>query len=245
MSGIRRILASWSAVPRTPDPSPGWRSRCPSLPACPHGRHDPRVPLRALCLSDLHRDLAAARRLGARTLSGGIELVLSAGDLGVDGENDRAVYEALGAGGLPVLAVPGNHDGEDGYDDLVRELGWTDLHGRVVERDGWWIAGFGLRDWDGRSETAQDPALVALLEQLEGLPPRHLVLVTHVPPAGTLAARDRRFVDRGSAALAEWIADYGPAACVCGHVHHREAIVERIGGTVVVNAGPHGYVLAL
>ncbi len=65
------------------------------------------MPLRALCLSDLHRDLAAARRLGAKALAGGVQLVLSAGDLGVDGTNDAAVYEALGRGGVPVLSVPG------------------------------------------------------------------------------------------------------------------------------------------
>ncbi len=28
-------------------------------------------------------------------------------------------------------------------------LGWNDLHGRVIERAGWWFAGFGLRGWDG------------------------------------------------------------------------------------------------
>jgi Icc-related predicted phosphoesterase len=40
-------------------------------------------------------------------------------------------------------------------------------------------------------------------------------------------------------------AERQPAACVCGHVHHREAVMERLGETTVVNAGPHGWVLRM
>ncbi|MFL5302209.1 MAG: metallophosphoesterase family protein [Anaeromyxobacteraceae bacterium] len=134
--------------------------------------------MRILCLSDVHADVGAARRLGATTLTGGIELVVSAGDLGLDGANDRAVYEAIGKGSVPVLSVPGNHDGDAAYDALV-------------------------------------------------------------------AARDRKFVDRGSVQLANWIRERQPLACVCGHVHHKEAITEKLGATTVINAGPHGWVLRL
>lgn len=201
--------------------------------------------LRALCLSDVHSDVAAARRLAAMAVSERVDVVLSAGDLGLDGVNDKNVYEALARADVGVLSVPGNHDGEDEYDALVASLGWADLHGRVVERDGWWFAGFGLRGWDGTSEVAADPELRALLSRLEGIPPRRLVLITHVPPHGTLAARDRHFVDRGSPQLADWIAGWQPAACVCGHVHHREVVTERLEDTLVVNAGPHRHVLTL
>lgn len=200
--------------------------------------------MRILCLSDLHGDLAAARRLGGTALAGGIDLVVSCGDLGLDGANDPAVYAALARAGVPVLSVPGNHDGDAAYDGLVSSHGFTDLHGRVVERGGFWFAGLGLRGWDGRAAPEEDPAWTALVAGLEGVLPERLVLVTHVPPAGTLAARDRRLVDRGSAALAAWIAARQPALCVCGHVHHREAVLDRLGETRVVNAGPHGYVLA-
>ncbi len=50
-------------------------------------------------------DVSAARRLGAATLTGGIELVLSAGDLGLDGVNDRAVYEAASGNQRPASAA--------------------------------------------------------------------------------------------------------------------------------------------
>jgi Icc-related predicted phosphoesterase len=32
---------------------------------------------------------------------------------------------------------------------------------------------------------------------------------------------------------------------VCGHVHHREPVVDRIGATAIVLGGPAGYELAL
>jgi Icc-related predicted phosphoesterase len=199
--------------------------------------------LRALCLSDLHLDLASAARLGARALGGGIGLVLSAGDLGLDGKNDRSVYAALARAGVPVLSVPGNHDGDRLYEELVRDLGWIDLHGRVVEHAGWFFAGWGLNGWDGETPSEDDPPLAALLGGLAAIPPDRLVLVTHLPPSETLASRDRHFVDRGHPLLAAWIARVQPAACVSGHVHHREPVVDSIGRTLVVNAGPHGYVL--
>jgi hypothetical protein len=105
------------------------------------------MTLRCLCGSDVHLDVSAARRLGGTALTGNIDVVLSAGDLGLDGTNEPAVYEALGKAGVPVLSVPGNHDGDEAYDAIVAALGWTDLHGRVVERDGFWFAGYGLRVW--------------------------------------------------------------------------------------------------
>lgn len=158
--------------------------------------------LRALCLSDLHLDLAAATRLGARALGGGIGLVLSAGDLGLDGNTDRSVYAALARAGVPVLSVPGNHDGDRLYDELVRDLGWIDLHGRVVEQSGWFFAGWGLMGWDGKAPSEEDPRLAAFLGGLAAIPANRLVLVTHVPPSGTLASRDCHFVDRGHPMLA-------------------------------------------
>jgi Icc-related predicted phosphoesterase len=58
-------------------------------------------------------------------------------------------------------------------------------------------------------------------------------------------ASDVSFVDRGSVQLAEWIRERQPAACVCGHVHHRETVTEMLGATTVINAGPHRWVLRL
>lgn len=207
--------------------------------------------MRLLCFSDLHRDEAAARRLAGLALGANPAALVSAGDLGVDGVQSPGLYAAFQHVGVPVLAVPGNHDGLEAYLAALREAGWQDLDSRAFELDGWVMAGYGQLHLDpgpsGPDAGAQrdDPALTALLAQLEPFPPSRLVLVSHLPPWGTLSSRDRRFVDRGSAQLRRWIVTRQPAAVICGHVHHPEPVVERIGETLVVNPGPYGWLVRL
>lgn len=207
--------------------------------------------MRLLCFSDIHRDEAAARRLAGAALAANPDALVSAGDLGIDGVQSPALYAAFRHVGVPVLAVPGNHDGPVAYPDALAGAGWRGLDGGILELDGWVIAGYGQLHLDpGFSEpdaSAQrdDPALTALAALLEPYTASRLVLVSHLPPWGTLSSRDRRFVDRGSAQLRRWIEARQPAAVICGHVHHPEPVVERIGETLIVNPGPRGWLLCL
>jgi len=203
--------------------------------------------VRIFCFSDLHCDEGVARRLAAAAIGANPAALVSAGDLGVDGVQSPGLYAAFRHVGVPVLAVPGNHDGVEAYPAALAEAGWQNLDSRVVEIEGWMLAGYGQLRLDprfsGRDAVAQDddPALNAVLEDLESVPASRLILVSHLPPWGTLSSRDRRFVDRGSAQIRRWIEARQPALVVCGHVHHPEPVVERIGETLVVNAGPHGW----
>ena len=85
----------------------------------------------------------------------------------------------------------------------------------------------------------------ALDERAQAHPRDRLVIVTHLPPSGSLSARDRKFIDRGNDQLARWIREHQPAVVICGHVHHREVVVEQIERTRVVNPGPYGFTLRL
>ena len=204
--------------------------------------------MRLFLFSDLHNDEATARRLAGEALGANVAAVVSAGDLATDGVHSPGVYAPFGRVGVPVLSVPGNHDGLLPYQAALDTAGWEDLHGRVRSLDGWVLAGHGLPELDGRfsgpdgDAQADDPELTALLAQLQPVPPNRLILVTHLPPWGTLAARDRRFIDRGSVQLRRWVEAHQPAAVLCGHVHLKEAVVDQVGDTLVVNAGPHGWV---
>lgn len=206
--------------------------------------------MRLLLFSDLHGDHQAARRLAGEALAACPAAVIAAGDLADDGLHSPLVYAPFQRLDLPVLAVPGNHDGA-AYHETIRGAGWEDLHGRVITLDGWVLAGHGLQVHDDRysgpdpAAQAEDPGLTTLLARLEGLDPRRLVLVTHLPPSGTLAARDRHFVDRGNAQLRRWVEAHQPAAVLCGHVHLGEVSEERVGETVVVSAGPYGRLVVL
>jgi Icc-related predicted phosphoesterase len=205
--------------------------------------------MRILCLSDLHNDRGAAIRLAGLAHGARVDLVVSAGDLASDGEHLPSLYSALRAPGVPVLCVPGNHDGRAPYEAAIAAAAWADLHGGLHQEGELVFAGSGVHSDDALppepSRQRDDPALTALLDVAAKISPGRLVLVlvTHVPPAGTASARDRREVDRGSVQLRRWIDAHQPAVVVCGHVHHREVVLERLGHTLVVNAGPHGHVL--
>lgn len=209
------------------------------------------MPLRLFCFSDLHCDIAAARRLAGEALVGNMDLLVSAGDLAVNGRHLREVYAAFAWADRPVLAVPGNHDLDAPYRAEIEAARWTDLDGVIQEHGGYWIAGHGYsggeRAYSGPDPVAQaeDSALTDLLRRVGDIPRERLVLLTHVPPHGTLSARDHKFIDRGNVQLAKWIREHQPAALVCGHVHHREPVTEMLGDTRIVNPGPYGLVLTM
>ena len=207
--------------------------------------------MRLFCFSDLHNDLGAGKRLGGEALVANVDLLISAGDLAVDGRHDPQLYRELAWAGRPVFAIPGNHDRDGPYRVASAAAGWFDLDGRVIEQEGFWFAGHGFAVSTGAysgpdaSRQSEDPFLTQLLAQLEAMPRERIILVTHLPPWGTLAARDHKFIDRGNVQLQEWVERRQPLAVICGHVHHPEASMERLGETLVVNPGPHGQMLVL
>ncbi len=209
------------------------------------------MALRLLCFSDLHLDVSAAKRLAGLGLVSNVDFLVSSGDLALDGRHDPALYRAFDWAARPVLAVPGNHDGDEPYRSVIQQASWMDLDGSIHVHEEWALAGWGIRyldpGWSGPDAHAQedDSLLGLILQRLESHPPERVVLVTHLPPFGTLASRDAKLVERGNVQLRRWIDQFQPAAVLCGHVHHREAVVEQLGRTVIVNAGPHGHVLAL
>jgi len=200
--------------------------------------------LKLLCFSDLHLDLAAARRIAAKALVGNIDLLESAGDLGLNGVPDPELYRVLAKPGVPVLAIPGNHDGDESFERSITASGWTSIDSAVHRHGDFFIAGHGMRSNPDYAEREYEKFL-AFAASIEQVPAERLVLVSHLPPRGSLSARDRHFVDRGSPALADWIRRRQPVAVICGHVHHREPVMEHVGGTLVVNPGPYGWLQRL
>ncbi len=146
------------------------------------------MSLALFCFSDLHNDLGAARRLTGEALVANVDLLVSAGDLAVDGEHRREIYEAFAWAERPVLSVPGNHDRETGYREQIAAAGWTDLDGQVVEHGGYWLAGHGYAAGDAffsrpdPTGQLEDPKLTLVLSRLASIPRERLVIVTHLPP---------------------------------------------------------------
>ena len=65
---------------------------------------------------------------------------------------------------------------------------------------------------------------------------RDLVLVAHNPPYNTACDRIDGGRHVGSTAIRDFIEEYQPAACLCGHIHE-SAGIQRVGRTLVVNPG--------
>jgi Icc-related predicted phosphoesterase len=205
--------------------------------------------MRLLCFSDLHCSASAAKHLAARAATENVDAMLSAGDLATDETHEPAVYEALAAAGKPILSVPGNHDGDLGYRTYLPVGRFTEIDGKVLELGGVTFAGWGIRWMDStlsgpsRSAQAIDPVLALVIDRLAGANARRTVFLAHLPPWGTRVARDSRDLDHGNVQLRRWIETYQLAAVVCGHVHHAAAKTSRIGNTIIVSGGPHGYLL--
>ncbi|MEM2929882.1 MAG: hypothetical protein QW797_03360 [Thermoproteota archaeon] len=49
----------------------------------------------------------------------------------------------------------------------------------------------------------------------------------------------------GSVEVRRFIEEESPALCLCGHVHERAGLSEKIGRTLVINPGPRGMITEL
>ncbi|MGB8930253.1 MAG: metallophosphoesterase [Anaeromyxobacteraceae bacterium] len=191
--------------------------------------------MRLLCFSDLHSSGVAAKRLVERAQSEGVDALVSAGDLATDEAHAADMYEALAAAGKPVMAVPGNHDGEV-YATYLPIGKLTDIDGKQVELDGFTFVGWGIRWMDDslsgprRRGQREDPVLKLITDRVARLDPRKTVFVSHLPPWGVRVARDAQDIDRGNVQLRAWIEAFQPVAVVCGHVHLPPAAREGLAG---------------
>ncbi len=150
----------------------------------------------------------------------------------------RLVLDRVRELGVPVLAVPGNHD-------QVPLPDAADVDGRVTrvgpEGAGLRVGGLGgagpMRFGFPNEWTEEDAA--ASLKALDHVHPDGPpdVLLSHAPPWG---ARDRTASGSaaGSHAVRSW-AERRAGFVACGHIHEAGG-VERVGDCLVVNAGGLG-----
>lgn len=194
--------------------------------------------MKLLLFSDLHADLAAARRLVAMAV--GVDVLVGAGDFGNLRRDVRPCLDVLRAARKPTVLVPGNNESTE---ELIEACeGWPDAH--VLHSGGATVRGavfyglgggvpvtpFGAWSYDFTEEQAEG--------LLAGCP-AGCVLVSHSPPKGA-ADVSSRGKSIGSVAVREAVVRARPALVVCGHVHGSAGTRAAVGTTPVVNAGPRG-----
>lgn len=194
--------------------------------------------MKLLLFSDLHGDLDAARRLAG--LASGYDVLVGAGDFCNVHLGLRECMEVFRGVKRPLVIVAGNNETTEALAEVCR--GWSGihvLHGTSVEIDGVTFFGlgggvpvtpFGSWSYDFSEEQARE-----LLRDC----PAGCVLVSHSPPKGVVD-RSSRGQSLGSVAVREAIERCRPLLVVCGHIHGSAEVTERVGVTVVVNAGAAG-----
>jgi uncharacterized protein len=203
--------------------------------------------MRIVSFGDIHMSLRTVERLAPELRAA--DLVILSGDLTNFGGRDAAaqVLDATRRHAANVLAVSGNLDQLDVI-DFLRDEG-VSLHGEARR-----FGDLGVFGCGGSNRTPfhtptelSDEAIGLLLERgyagVADAP--HVLMVCHTPPAHTTTDRITGGQHVGSPAVRAFIEEHQPAVCITGHIHE-SAGVDRIGCTVVVNAGAFrdgGYVL--
>jgi Icc-related predicted phosphoesterase len=203
--------------------------------------------MRIVSFGDVHMSLRPLERL-AFELSAA-DLVILSGDLTNFGgcEDAEAVLTATRRHAKQVLAVPGNLDRLEVI-DYLRECD-VSLHGEFRR-----FGEIGVFGCGGSNRTPfhtpmelSDDEIADLLERAHagiGDAP-HRLMICHTPPLNTETDRLANGQHVGSPAVRAFIEKHQPDVCISGHIHE-SAGVDRIGRTVVVNAGAFrdgGYVM--
>jgi Icc-related predicted phosphoesterase len=217
------------------------------------------VANRIVILGDVHAHeerLEATLRLAPAP---GADLVLLAGDVGVDppwlpparfeqrAPHDESVQRVLRrvgqAWGGALAFVPGNHD----LADPAEGLRAVNLDGRCAEVGGLSVAGLGGSGPQRHGfpyEWSEDEA-AARLKRLFADGPAEIFL-SHTPPADTRLDRTAWGEHVGSRAVRDGLARAQPRLFVCGHIHEAWG-VEWLDDVCCLNAGalgePYGQVL--
>jgi len=196
--------------------------------------------VRLLAFSDLHTDVAQAKRLAR--LSEDADVAVGVGDFASVHAGLEETIDALRAIRRPAVLVPGNNETADALRDACQ--GWESavvLHGEGTEIDGVVFFGLGagvpVTPWDWSFDLTEEEA-ARMLEHC----PHGCVLAVHSPPRGHLD-QSRSGRPLGSEAVLRSIESKRPVVALCGHVHEQWGRESKIGATRVLNLGPEGTML--
>jgi len=189
----------------------------------------------ALVLSDVHGDLRSLRAAKLLMRKLGADFALLLGDITDMGEAEQARGAIKQLRPAKILGFAGNWEMPSVQEELERQ--GISLHAKKKKIGKITFAGFGggLHGNPGGFLHSEAGIKEALGRLLEG--EKNAVLLTHLPPLGTMLdlAHNGRHI--GSAAVREAIEKNQPRLHLCGHCHEG-AGEEKIRATTSINVGP-------
>ncbi len=201
------------------------------------------LTMKLLLFSDLHCDVAAARKLV--DVARHVDVVIGAGDFAKRHQGISDTLKILAQIDKPAVLVPGNGETfEELRDAAVDWSSATVLHGSGCEIGGqaFWGVGGGIPvtpfgDWSYDFSEAEAEDLLAGC-------PDDAVLVVHSPPRDSVD-HDTSGRIRGSETIRNVVEAKRPRLVVCGHIHSDWGKQVTLGTTRIINAGPAGVTLEL
>jgi Icc-related predicted phosphoesterase len=204
-------------------------------------KDDEYISMKLLLFSDLH--VSQTHCLKLVEMAEDADIVVGAGDFGRFRTGIKKTINWLKVITKPAVVVPGN---SESYRELTKAcedwVGATVLHGNGIELQGLSFFGigggvpvtpFGPWSWDFTESQA-----TALLADC----PNDAILVSHSPPKG-IADLSSSGKHLGSEAVLDTIKSKTPSLVVCGHIHESWGSTEKLGNTMIVNAGPQGMII--
>lgn len=183
---------------------------------------------------------AVARITAQRDGIDPLDALLVTGDISEDGSAESyALFRDIVAPlGLPLLAIPGNHDDRTAFRAAFSDTG-------LLPRDGWLDWSHDIGDLriigldtlvEGQASGALRPESLTHLETaLADAPGAVLVALHHPPFACGIPAMDAIGLTEGRDALARCVAAHpGPVRVLSGHIHN--AMVGEVGGRTAITA---------
>ena len=200
--------------------------------------------MKILAASDIHGDMNLVRNLAKKAEKENVDLVILCGDLTYGDNPPPGLIKSFTDKGKKVMLVPGNHDTSATIDFLSRLYNAINLHGYAYKMDDIGFFGFGSASL-GPFPVSEDQIYSKLKSNFRKIKDaRKKVMITHAHPSGSVMENFSQFIS-GSDAVRQAIDSFKPDILLCGHVHEASGIEEKIGKTLVINAGKYGRIIEL
>ena len=187
-----------------------------------------------LTFSDMHASAAALKSIEKKAK--GADIIVCAGDFTFFEQGMKQVLKKLNMIGKTVLLVHGNHETEKRARAACKGLkNLAFIHKAEYRKDGFIFIGYG-----GGGFSLRDAGLERFVKKYEK--GKNIILVTHAPPYKTKL--DYIYGShRGCKSTRDFIDRARPLLVICGHFHETAGMKEKVGRTLVVNAGPKGILM--